>query len=113
MRHQVMAIALVAVLGGACANDNFGGSSVTDQCKTDVTSITSPAAGVATLKGNFYASESVIIRDGNTQIASGTPASDRTSFSLSGLPSGTHSWSIIISCNQGQDNLGLSTFVVM
>jgi hypothetical protein len=112
MRHQVVAIALVAMLAGACANDDSSGSTLTDQCKTDVSSITSPTAGVVTLNGSFYSTESVIIRDGGTQVVSGTPASDRSSFSFVDVPSGTHSWHIIISCDQGQDDLGGFNFVV-
>jgi hypothetical protein len=114
MRLASIALVLVALLAAGCEDliDATNGSGVTDQCKTDVTRITSPAVGAVTLAGQFYSSESVIIRDGTTQIASGTPASDRTAFTFTGVPSGTHSWHVIISCDKGQDDLGALQFVV-
>ena len=41
------------------------------------------------------------------------PDSDRNAFSFSGIPSGTHTYHIIISCSSGRDDLGSFTFDVM
>ncbi|HEY4320416.1 MAG TPA: hypothetical protein VGM77_04480 [Gemmatimonadales bacterium] len=114
MRLASAALVLAALFAAGCANDDIfdGSSTLTDKCKTDVTGVSSPTTGAITLAGQFYASESVIIRDGTTQIASGTPATDRTAFTFTSVPSGTHSWEILISCDAGQDDLGMTTFVV-
>lgn len=78
-----------------------------------MTSITSPSAGFAMLHGNFYSDESVIIQETDgTVIAQGTPDSDRSTFTLGGVPSGTHNYQIVISCDDGRDNLGSFSFTV-
>ena len=73
-------------------------------CKTGFTSYTSPVTGAVTFTGNFYANESVILmnQDGQMTYATGTPATDRTSFTLTGLPSGTQRYQFVVSCADGQ-----------
>jgi hypothetical protein len=73
-------------------------------CKTDFTSYTSPAPGTVTFTGNFYSNESVILMDqgGTMTFATGTPATNRTSFTLTGIPSGTQRFKFRISCADGQ-----------
>jgi hypothetical protein len=85
----------------------------TDKCKTDITNFTSPAPGALTMSGHFYANESVIITSSkSTQSVSGTPATDRTSFTLVNLPSGEQSVHVVISCDGGQEDLGSQTVTV-
>lgn len=107
---MVMFLALATTVG--CGSDNSedpGGAN----CNTDVTSITSPAAGFATLHGDFFSNESVIIQETDgTVISSGTPSSNRNAFTLDGVPSGTHTYEIVISCDAGRDNLGSFTFTI-
>ena len=100
--------ALLLVSG--CGNDEND-----DLCATDITGGSSPAPGTLTLTGDFHSDESVILSflvNGVTKQVSGTPASDRTSFTLTGLPSGDVSVSITISCDAGRENNGTRTFTV-
>lgn len=97
----VALIAALSVIG--CDERN----STDAQCRSTVDSYTSPATGVLTLQGHFYANESILIRNvqGNALVASGTPASDRTSFTFTNIPSGTHGYDIIASCDAGQETV--------
>jgi hypothetical protein len=112
MRKSVAALgfAVGAVMAAACHTNQATG--VLHMCKTDVSSITSPAPGVITLKGNFYADESVIVHAGSVSVGTGTPATDRTSFSFVNVPSGTQSIDVIVSCDGGEDHIGATTVVV-
>lgn len=106
-----VAIALSALLlVSACGNDEEA-----DICATDITGGSSPAPGTLTLSGDFHSNETVILSfldNGVTKQVSGTPASDRSSFTLTGLPSGDVSVSITISCDAGRENNGTRTFTV-
>lgn len=96
----------------ACSSNN---GEEQDICQTRVTSTSSPAPGALTLTGQFFADESVILQyaDGNqTRSATGTPATDRTSFTLTGLPSGEKTYTLIISCAAGQENNGSHSYTV-
>ena len=109
--RSLMVLSLVIVAGSQLACDPSKVS--TDKCKTDITDFSSPAPGALTLKGHFYADESVIVTSSKaTQSVSGTPATDRTSFTLANLPSGEQSVHIVISCNGGQEDLGSPTVTV-
>ncbi len=112
MRSSVAALSITAfaLLAGACHTDSETG--VQHMCKTDVSSITSPAPGVITLMGKFYADESVIVTAGGVQVGSGTPASDRTAFSFINVPSGSQTLEVIASCQGGQDHIASETVVV-
>jgi hypothetical protein len=104
-----MFLALATTLGCGSDNSEEPGAS----CNTDVTSVDSPAAGYATLHGSFFSNETVIIQETDgTVISQGTPDSDRNAFTLGGVPSGTHTYEIVISCDAGRDNLGSFTFNV-
>ena len=116
MRATFFKLSILALLGTVfvlgCGEDEEDGPS-NDNCRTAVTSITSPSAGLAMLHGSFYSDESVIIQETDgTVIAQGTPDSDRSTFTLSGVPSGTHSYQIVISCDAGRDNLGSFSFTI-
>ena len=105
-----VAIALTA----ACSSDSESGNSA-DICKTNVTATSSPTTGALTLTGQFYADETVILQysDGNqTRSATGTPATDRSAFTLTGLPSGDKTYTLIISCAAGQENNGSHLYTV-
>lgn len=66
---------------------------------------------------HFFHNESVIMRrtvnGQTTTVASGTPDADRPSFAFTGLPSGTLTLDVVISCSPGQDDLGSATYIVM
>jgi len=116
MRSTIFKLSILALLGTVfivgCGDDEEDGPS-NDNCRTAVTSITSPSVGFAMLHGSFYSDESVIIQETDgTVIAQGTPDSDRSTFTLSGVPSGTHNYQIVISCDAGRDNLGGFSFTV-
>ena len=109
----VAAVLAAVVLISACGGDDDSESQ--DICKTTITAGTSPITGALTLSGMFYSDETVILSyldNGVTKQVSGTPATDRTSFTLTGLPSGDQSLSIIISCDAGRENNGSRLFTV-
>jgi hypothetical protein len=107
----IVAIMLVSATVSGCSEDLAQRAT---ECFSDVSGYTSPAPGVLTLQGHFYNTESILVRDFTThaQVAGGTPASDRTSFTFTGVPSGSHSYEVIVSCNSGQNTLLTETFVV-
>lgn len=106
-----ISVALSALLLlSACGNDEND-----DICATDITGGSSPAPGTLTLSGDFHSNETVILSfldNGVTKQVSGTPATDRSSFTLTGLPTGDVSVSITISCDAGRENNGTRTFTV-
>ncbi len=116
MRSILRAGTLVIFLGIAVTLGCHSGDTTNNNsavCQTAVDDISSPAAGVATLHGSFFSDETVIIQESDgTEISHGTPDTDRNAFSFGGIPSGTHSYHIIISCNSGRDDLGSFTFNV-
>ncbi len=102
-----MFLALAMTLG--CGSDNT--EDPTANCQTDVTSITYPTSGFATLHGSFFSDETVIIQETDgTVVSQGTPDSNRNAFTLGGIPSGTHTYEIVVSCADGRLNLGSFTF---
>ena len=107
----VMAAALITAAISGCSDDLAQRAT---ECFSDVTGYTSPAAGVLTLQGHFYTTESILVRDAAThvQVAGGTPATDRTSFTFTSMPSGSHYYEIIASCNSGQNAVLTQTFVI-
>jgi hypothetical protein len=111
----VLSLAFFAMaFAAACNSDDSNGASA-DICQTTVTGTTSPTTGALTLNGQFYANETVILQysDGNqTKSATGTPATDRSSFTLTGLPSGDKTYTLIISCAGGQENNGSHLYTV-
>ncbi|HEY4320382.1 MAG TPA: hypothetical protein VGM77_04305 [Gemmatimonadales bacterium] len=108
-------LAASAILLSACSGSSDDENSDRN-CETTVSSkATSPAAGALTLQGDFLPDETVILRyisNGETRSALGTPDSERSTFTLTGLPSGKVSYHIIISCNGGQDDLGSFDYTV-
>ena len=117
-RHRVRVSSVVAavlgaaVLVSACGSDEENNA---DICKTEVTAASSPVTGALTLSGMFYSDETVILSyldGGITKQVSGTPATDRTSFTLTGLPSGDKSFTVIVSCDAGRENNGSRTYTV-
>jgi hypothetical protein len=104
----MIAIALIIPFAIACGGSLNG----SDNCNTEVTGIGSTGVGEALLRGHFYSNESVIIQNGSTQIAVYTPDASAQQIIVPNVPSGTHSWHIIISCDAGRDDLGALTFVV-
>jgi hypothetical protein len=105
------AIVTALIAGGTLGCEGDRSSA---RCMSTVTAATSPASGVLTLTGNFYSNESVIVRDErtNTQVASGTPATNRTSFSFVGITPGIHTFEIIASCDNGQQDIGGETVTI-
>ncbi|MBA2685103.1 MAG: hypothetical protein H0U66_11495 [Gemmatimonadaceae bacterium] len=45
-----------------------------------------------------------------TLVSQGRPDSNRNAFTLDGIPSGTHTYEIVVSCADGQESLGNFTF---
>lgn len=113
-RYRWAAIAATVLVTASLAGCTDDLAQRASECFSDVSGYSSPAAGVLTLQGHFYTTESILVRDATThaQVAGGTPATDRTSFSFVGLPSGSHSYEIIASCNSGQNTVLTQTFVV-
>ena len=112
IRWTALPAAIVAMTSvSGCSEDLAQRAS---ECFSDVSGYTSPAPGVLTLQGHFYTTESILVRDAGThaQVAGGTPASDRTSFSFTGVPSGSHTYEIVASCNSGQNTVLTQTFIV-
>ncbi|MEP6833076.1 MAG: hypothetical protein ABJB74_06760 [Gemmatimonas sp.] len=106
------ALVTVLIMAACTATDEFEDQ---DICKTTVTAATSPVTGALTLSGMFYANETVILsysENGVTKQVQGTPATDRTAFTLTGLPSGDQSVTVIISCDAGRENNGSRTYTV-
>jgi hypothetical protein len=113
--RTVLVTSMLACVGAAmvaaCAGGN--GPNGAELCKTQITGYSSPAPGVLTLKGQFFADESVILQTGATYpitpvqvFGTATPASDRTALSFTNMPSGIHSYNIIISCASGREDRG-------
>ena len=104
----------VAATALACKHnattDNSGGD-----CRSSLSMFTSPAPGTATLTGKFYWDETILIYDTatNSLVAQGTPATDRTSFTLTGLPSGRRDYVIRASSDGGQETLDEGEFTVL
>jgi hypothetical protein len=113
--RRLLAVALVCAgpaLGTACGAKD---SPTSTRCLSTVTSGTSPAAGVLTLTGEFYPDESVILGydiNGQHHTAVGTPGTQRTTLTLIGLPSGGRIYTVLVSCNSGQDDDGSQFFTV-
>lgn len=110
---RATALAACTAMTIVACSSNSGESQ--DICQTTVTSTSSPTTGALTLTGQFYANETVILQysDGNqTRSATGTPATDRSSFTLTGLPSGDKTYTLIISCAGGQENNGSHLYSV-
>ena len=109
LRHATQIAVLCAIVGLGCSGDS---EKPTVSCDTSVDDlITSPAPGVATLHGEFFSNETVIVQETDgTVIASGTPDSNRNAFSFTGIPSGTHRYEIVISCDAGREEIGGFTF---
>jgi hypothetical protein len=84
------------------------------KCFTILSDVTSPGPGVVTLTGHFFDSESVLIRDASTNnlLASGTPSTDRSTFTFTGIPSGSQSLDIVVSCDGGQQDMGTRVLTV-
>ncbi len=107
---------LGALLSGSWALASCSGGGNPDgsnACKTKVTGFSSPTAGFVTMTGQFFADETVKLVNEKTGVlaAFGTPATDRTSFTLS-MPSGTQDYDLIISCNGKTDDHGVTTIAV-
>jgi hypothetical protein len=115
-RTITLATAAVFLAGtaalAACEDDLAAKANST--CFSDLSDVTSPATGVLTLTGHFFDNESIIVRDASThtQVASGTPATDRPTFTFTSIPSGSHSFDIIASCDNGQEDLGTRVVTV-
>jgi hypothetical protein len=109
----LVGIGVAAALAG-CKDPGPMNSSAT--CLSQIDSAASPVAGALTFYGHFYADESLLLQTTqNSQavtVASGTPATDRTSFTLTGLPSGTTNFFIVFSCKDGQDQRGQHSYFV-
>jgi hypothetical protein len=104
-----MAACVFAVTAAACSSD----PSSENTCRSSIANYSSPATGALTLTGNFYANESILIRDGAGRLlASGTPASDRTAFTLTGLQSGTQTLTVIASCDAGQRQIDQGAYTI-
>jgi hypothetical protein len=117
MRSTLFKLSVLYVLGAflviGCGSDSEDGDGPSADCRTSVESISSPSAGFAMLHGSFYSDESVIIQETDgTVIAQGTPDSDRSTFTLSGVPSGDNHYEIIISCDAGRNDLGTFQFQI-
>lgn len=104
--HRRIAASLLA-----CRDNTSDGPA---KCRSTLSLFTSPAPGTVTLKGQFYADESILIYDfaTNSIVAQGTPATDRTSFTLTGLPSGQRDYLIKASCANGQETIDEGVFTV-
>jgi Tfp pilus assembly protein FimT len=112
LRTAIGSAMAAALLMSACSSSDAPNSNI---CQTDITGSTSPATGPLTLTGRFYSSESVLLRyldNGQTKTASGTRQSDRTAFTLTGLPSDSRISTTIISRDAGQEDNGSRTFSV-
>ncbi len=110
MRVTHSAAALLACLcitASALACKTNAADEGTAKCRSRLSSFTSPAPGTLTMRGQFYSDESILLydTDRNALAAQGTPATDRTSFTFTGLPSGKSYYVIKVSCASGQENL--------
>ena len=116
MRARLLKLSMLALLGAVvlgCGDDSENPNGPSADCSTSVDNVTSPGAGFAMLHGSFYDNESVIIQETDgTVIAQGTPDSNRSTFTLGGVPSGTHRYEIVISCDAGRNDLGTYQFLI-
>ncbi len=110
------------VIAGGCSSDSTGGGN-DNVCATELdyeseggASVQSPAAGVLTFNGQFHTDESVILgytdNNGGHHSIPITPSTNRTSLSFAGLPSGTRTYTMTISCADGQDHRANGNFTV-
>lgn len=110
---RYLALAVVATLIASCGSDESDPECLTS---VDQNSYSSPLPGALTLNGHFFANESVVltkvVNGAQSAFGQGTPATDRTSFTLTGLPSGTHQLFIRISCGDGESIFGPFPFTV-
>jgi hypothetical protein len=107
--------ACVIFLVGSChpnsEEHDSGGDEDPKACQTSIDdTATSPAPGALTLQGHFYEDETVILGfsdpvTGNPRTVFGTPASNRSSFTLTGLPSGTRTYLISLSCGENGSHI--------
>ena len=111
--HQVAAgMIVLAAMTAAC-----GGSNPSSQanCQTYSNGHSSPAPGTLTLSGMFYSNESVLLQytvNGQNKQMPLTPATDRTQVTFTGLPSGSLEYDLVISCSDGQLDLGSRVYVI-
>jgi hypothetical protein len=98
---SLLVLTLVGSSLAGCGED-LEAKAAGEDCFTSITGYTSPATGVLTFQGHFFDNESILVRDAetNAQVASGTPATDRSSFTFTGIPSGMHSYDVYVSCEQ-------------
>ena len=107
--RATLAIICIATTVVACGK----GTTDNSQCLSWIKDYSSPAPGYLTLTGGFYSNESILIRDsGGNLLASGTPATDRSSFTFSGLPSGARQLTIIASCDAGQRQIDQGAYTI-
>ena len=112
-----MAAATIAI-ASACKDPNADAMGSTATCFTTIDSASSPVKGALTFYGHFYPDESLLLQQtqngSSVTIAQGTPATERTTFTLTGLPSGTNSFLRVVSCKNGQDkHYGLKDYFVL
>jgi len=116
---SMLGAALVVSLGSCTPKDDNPTQS--GGCSSNVDFVgnppSSPAAGALTLHGNFYPEESVLLgytdpATGQTRTAVGTPPDQRTVMTLTGLPSGTRTYLISLSCSDGTHIVGQYSFTV-
>ena len=105
---------LLAVL--ACPRTDDNGNCNTQLDYESGGSVHSPAPGVLTFTGQFFSTETVILGytddGGAPHSVPITPATARTSLSFAGLPSGTRTYTIKISCSTGQEDRKTGSFTV-
>jgi hypothetical protein len=110
---MALGIGVIAALA-SCKEAGPLGSTAT--CYSQIDSAASPAVGALTFYGHFSANESLLLQttqnSKSVTVATGTPATDRTSLTLTGLPSGTTNFFVVFSCQGGQDNRGFHSYFV-
>lgn len=106
-------LSTTAILGCSSSRDEQGTGA---DCRSSLTSYSSPATGVLTLTGSFYSDETVYLtdttQDRQDKQATVTPPSDRNSVTFASLPSGTLSYNVTFSCSEGQEDTGDHTYVI-
>jgi hypothetical protein len=108
VRHPIVRFGIIGSMVLMAAGAIACSGTPDRECFSSLSSITSPAPNTITLHGSFYSNESLIVSLVNSpqHVASGTPASDRDTFTLTGIPSGYAVYSVTASCDQGQQSLG-------
>lgn len=122
LTRSAFALACVGALALAACSSNSG-EPTNHTCQTSFdyesaggASVQSPSTGVLTFDGSFFSNESVLLgytdNDGAHHQSVLTPPSNSGALTFTGLPSGTRTFTVTVSCDAGQEQYNNGNFTV-